>query len=98
MRMIIYTRNVINDEKLILFIFFRDQYLSACLFIRRFFALYAPTLRQVKRKQMKSNEMLMFAKYIRGPIFIHILILDFPKISWIMSESMFYIPQSNMLL
>ena len=70
--------------------FSRDQFLSACPYIRPFFVLYVLTWHQVKNMGMSRKEMLMCVRYIGELIFICILILGFPEASMIMSKFMSY--------
>jgi len=67
---------------------FRDQYQSACLYIRHLSALYARISHQVKRTGMNAKEMLMFMKYIEELNFVPFPVLGFLKTSMIMSEYM----------
>lgn len=70
------------------FQFFRDQYPSACLYIRRCFVLYALTWQQVENMEMNLKEMQMWKKFFGGLTSIHFLVLGFPEAFMIMSEYM----------
>ena len=73
-------------EIIIFWLFTRDQYQSACLYIRHSFALYVVTWLLEKKMVMSFEGMLMCEKFTEKHYLVQLLVLEWQKQSLIMSK------------